>query len=45
MFVQLNKAEKETLEVKNEKMEAILKRRDIEDRLRERERNFLDQEM
>ena len=45
MFIQLNKAEKETLEVKNEKMEAIIKRRDIEDHLRDCERDFLDREM
>ena len=38
----LNRAEKETLEVKNEKMQAILEQRDIEDRLKDRERDFQD---
>ena len=38
----LNRAEKETLEVKNEKMRAILEQRDIEDRLKDRERDFQD---
>ena len=41
----MNRAEKETLEIKNEKMQAILEQRDIEDRLRDRERDFHDREM
>ena len=45
MLELLNKAEKETLEVKNEKMQAILEQRDIEERLRDRERDFYDREM
>ena len=42
---QLNKAERETLEVKNEKMAIQLEQRDIEDRLRDLERDFHDKEM
>ena len=42
--IKLARAEKETLEVKNEKMETILLQRDIEDRLRDRERDFQDRE-
>jgi len=45
LSVQLNRAEKETLEVKNEKMQAILEQRDIEDRLRDLERDFQDREL
>lgn len=45
LVAQLNKAERETLEVKNEKMLAILEQRDIEDRLRDREKDFQDKEM
>ena len=45
LLEQLNRAEKETLEVKNEKMQAILEQRDIEDRLRDRERDFHDKEI
>ena len=40
----MNLAEKETLEVKNEKMQEILKQRDVEDRLRDLERDFQDKE-
>lgn len=45
MLELLNKAEKETLEAKNEKMQAILEQRDIEDRLRDLEHDSKDREM
>ena len=41
----LNKAEKETLEAKNEKMQAILEQRDIEDRLRDLEHDAKEKEI
>ena len=44
LLSKLNRAEKEALEVKNEKMEAILEQRNIEDRLRDREQDFGERE-
>jgi len=41
----LNKAERDCLEAKNEKMQSILEQRDVEDRLRDLERDFKDREM
>ena len=45
LLEQLNRAERETLEAKNEKMQAILESRTVEDRLRDLQRDAKDKEV